>query len=137
MIKCLHSTKNLYIYENTDGDIMMGIEVHPEQTLLKNNSRCDWCGEHAPVMFFVPELGDRLMCSKEFSDYRKRSKWYIEDLHTVLNNLIIFILKSYKVLNYTEEELDLIDEYMQSKTRRIFPIRQFIKNEGENYEQGI
>ena len=137
MTKCLHSTKNLYIYNNKDNDMMIAIEVHPEDTLLKDKAICDWCGKHAPVMFYIPELGDRLMCSLEFSDYRKRAKFYQEDMHTIIDNLIAFVLKSYKILKYTNEELDLIDKYIQSKTNKAYPIRLFIEKYGDSYEQGI
>ena len=88
---------------------------------------CDLCNSTDDEMYFCPELGSKLICSKCFKDHTKHVKWYTEDIHAVLNNLILFI-QSYEI-QLDDKSKQVINEFFADKGHSEFTIERFIKEE--------
>ena len=86
---------------------------------------CDLCNREDEEMYFCPELGFKLICSKCFRSHTKDVKWYTEDIHAVLNNLILFI-QNYKV-SLDDKNRQVINEFFSDKGHSEFKIESFIK----------
>ena len=90
---------------------------------------CDWCGKKSDKFYFFPELGHKVSCPNDAKEHRKIVKWYVEDLHTVFNSLISFVL-NYD-LGWTDEDFDTIDRFFESKDHNEIHIRNFIGGKHE------
>lgn len=132
-MKVITETDRVYYYLTKDKDEMIAIKYYANETMFKGASLCDMCAEHDDIYYLCPELGSNGLCTKCFRSYKMRASWYESDKSFMFNQLIIYVLNY--GLTFSEEDLDLINEYFASHSHRDkVDIRHFIKkyNGGDN-----
>lgn len=117
---------NVSIYYDKDGDSEIVLHFDRLVWELKYNiCVCDLCNSIDDDMYFCPELGMKLLCSKCFKEHKRNVKWYVEDTHSVLNNLVLFIQNYHVHLNSKNRQV--INDFFFDKGHSEFKIESFIK----------
>lgn len=134
-MKLIKETDRIYLYEDNQGELEIAIKTTDEDQIYDFYTQCDGCGAHSKVYYLCPELATHSRCDKCFREYRKRARWYQEDMHTIFNCLIIYAARPHQValkdLQLTEEDLDLINQYFESHSNRRVDIRNFMRREDD------
>ena len=125
-MRLIQETDRVYLYMTKDKDKMIAIKYYSKETEMKDRSLCDMCATYDKLYYLCPELGHKGLCSACFRSYRQRSKWYQEDLHFSMNTLVQFVLQY--GLTFDDEDLDLIQEFMDDHAHRGLSIRKFIRD---------
>lgn len=119
------------IYDDKNGDTELCIEVTKKEFMKYNSAPiCDMCGKECDKFYFFPELGLQLLCEKCSKDHKMIVSWYPEDTNVVFNILIRWLI-TYN-LNYSNMELDMIDEFFRSKGHSELKVKELIEKFGGN-----
>lgn len=143
MTRKVKETDRVYLYKDNAGELQIALKTDAMFVDVKlitedgcsefnDISLCDSCGKHHKVYYVCPELGTKGYCESCFTDYKKRAKWYQEDMHYTFNQLILLVQHpealGLKENNYTEEDLALINTYFDAHSNHPPKIETFINN---------
>lgn len=127
------------IYKGKDGEeeiylthSLLDILNWAEKHNCNNVGYCDLCGKPEGTFYVHPELGHKSICEKCHNAYIKRAVWYTEDLHTVFNSLITFML-TYD-FNYTSADCAMVNKFFESKGHMSMKIEDYLERFKEDYE---
>lgn len=121
----IKETNRLLMFRNPDEEEILVIKTNRDD-LIHKEMRCSLCGGKSYNYYILPRTdGLFIYCNLCFQWYRKDIDWKTIYYTDVFDNLINFVLKNRTM--FTEEDLDLIDEFFDLKTNKKVRIRRFIE----------
>lgn len=117
----------LFIYNNLDEDLILCFKVN-NTDVDYSNYKCSLCNGHSYRYFIVPRLNKQLtLCNLCFTWNKKTFDWKTIYYTSVFNQIINYV-KNHKDL-FTDESLNQINKFFDSKTNKHINIYDYIRKE--------
>lgn len=116
----------IVIYEGKDKEPEIAIKVTLDECIKWGGlGSCDMCGYMDEEFYLCPELGHKALCNGCFNSHKRNVQWYPEDIHFVIDTLIVYCA-NYK-LDLSNYDYKLIDKFFEMIGHPELRIKKLIK----------